>query len=273
VAKGVLFSAGAKSKFTKLDDIHYYSLAPGPIHVRTILTSILCGLHGLFLSLKQDPALLVTATDAVRKMDSTRTPQDLQKLGVAVDLTIKINQNIKARPKPPAEPTVPSTSAGGPSEAKREPLQTKPEPKPEPPKHKWLPKKDTPIEVPKVKGVLDWSKAKAKAAEPAKSTEPVKAKEPTKEKEKGKEPKPAALAKPKPLDITITDKGKRKITALMDLDDEEDDEPPHRPSKAEPESKIKAKEPVIDRSANAKVGPPKVKPIAINYSISDVSIT
>ena len=34
VAKDVSSPAGAKRKFTKLDDIHYYSLAPSPIRVR-----------------------------------------------------------------------------------------------------------------------------------------------------------------------------------------------------------------------------------------------
>lgn len=34
VAKVVSSPAGAKRKFTKLDDIHYYSLAPSPIRVR-----------------------------------------------------------------------------------------------------------------------------------------------------------------------------------------------------------------------------------------------
>jgi hypothetical protein len=214
-----------------------------------------------FSPLEQDPALLVTATDAVRKMDSTRTLQDLQKLGVAVDLTIKVNRNIKARPKPPAEPTVPSTSAdsskAGLSKTKVELSKVKLELKPEPPKPTWPPRKDTPNEVPKAKGGLDWSKAKPKGAEFAKSRGPVKANEPAKKKEK--ETKPAVLAKPKPLEFTVTDKGKRKITALMDLDDEEEDEPPQRPSKPEPEVKVEAKEVVIDRSANAKVGPPKVK--------------
>lgn len=204
-------------------------------------------------------------------MDSTRTPQDLQKLGVAVDLTIKINQSIKARPKPPAEPTIPSTTAHGgkpgPSKIKDEHLKVKSEPKPEPPKFMWPPRKDASTEVPKAKGVLDWSKARPKGTVPAKPTEPVKAKEPAKEKEKEKERKPVALAPPKPLDITITDKGKRKITALMDLDDEEEDEPLQWPLKAESEPKIEAKGPVIDRSANAKVGPPKVNTITLDSSI------
>jgi len=207
-------------------------------------------------------------------MDSTRTPQDLQKLGVAVDLTIKVNQNIKARLKPPAGPTVPSSTADGskpgPSKVKDEPLKAKPVPKPEQSKPMWPPKKDAPLEVPKAKGVLNWSKAKPKGAGPAKSIEPGKAKELVKVKEK--ETKPAALARPKPLDITITDKGKRKITALMDLDDEEEDEPLQRPLKVEPEPKIEPKELVIDRSANAKVGPPKVNPKALSSSISDVSL-
>lgn len=226
--------------------------------------------------LEQDPALLVTTTDAVRKMDSTRTPQDLQKLGIAVDLTIKVNQNIRSRPKPPAEPTVPLTSASsskpGPSKTKLEPLKTEPKPKPEPPKPIWPPKKDMPIEVPKAKakGVLDWSKAKRKGAEPAKSTGSLKVNEPPKEKEKEKETTGAALAKPKLLDITITDKGKRKITALMDLDDEEEDEPLQPPLKRGPEPKIEAKEPMVDRSANAKIGPPKVKTITLDSSISDI---
>ncbi|SRR5258706_10523401 len=208
-------------------------------------------------------------------MDSTRTPQDLQKLGVAVDLTIKINQSIKARPKPPAEPTVPSTTANGgkpgPSKIKDEPLKVKTEPKPEPPRPMWPPRKDAPIEVPKAKGVLDWSKAKPKGAGLAKSTELVKAKESATEKEKEKARKPAALARPKPLDITITNKGKRKITALMDLDDEEEDEPLQWPLKAESEPKIEAKGPVIDRSANAKIGPPKVNTIALDSSISHLT--
>ena len=219
--------------------------------------------------MEQDPALLVTATDAVRKMDSTRTPQDLQKLGVAVDLTIKINQSIKPRPKPPTALTVPSTTANGgkpgPSKIKDEHVKVKSEPKPEPPKIMWPPRKDAPIEVPKAKGVLDWSKAKPKGAVPAKPTELVKAKEPAKEKEK--DTKPAALAPPKPLDITITDKGKRKITALMDLDDEEEDEPLQWPLKTVSEPKIEAKGPVIDRSANAKIGPPKVNTIMLGSSI------
>ena len=191
-------------------------------------------------------------------MDLARTPQDLQKLGIAVDLAIKVNQNIKARPKPPPELTVLSIPADGgkpgPSQVKVEPLKTKPERKPEPPRPMWPLKKETPIEVPKAKGVLDWSKAKPKGCEPAKSTGPAKTKEPAKEREK--ETKSVVPAKPKPLDITITDKGKRKFTALLDLDDEEDDEPLQRPV---PAPKIEAKEPVIDRSANAKVGPPKVK--------------
>ena len=210
-------------------------------------------------------------------MDSTRTPQDLQKLGVAVDLTIKVNQNIKSRrPKPPAEPTVPSTTADGgkpgPSNVKEEHSKAKLERKPEPPKPNWPPKKDAPVEVLKAKGGLDWSKAKLKGAGPAKSTELAKGKALTKEKEKEKEKekKPATLAppKPKPLDITITDKGKRKITALMDLDDEESDESPQYPLKAKSEPKIEAKEPIVDRSANAKVGPPKVNIIALDSSTS-----
>lgn len=202
-------------------------------------------------------------------MDSTRTPQDLQKLGVAVDLTIKINQSIKARPKPPAEPTIPSTTANGgkpgPSKTKDEHLKVKQEPKPEPPKIIWPPRKDVPIEAPKAKGVLDWSKAKPKGAASAKPIDLVKAKESAKEKEK--ERKPVALAPPKSLDITITDKGKREITALMDLDDEEEDEPLQWPLKAESEPKIEPKEPVIDRSANAKVGPPKVNTITLDSSV------
>jgi len=209
-------------------------------------------------------------------MDSTRTPQDLQKLGTAVDLTINVNQNIKARPKPPAEPALHSTPAAGskpgPSKVKTEPLKARPEPKPEPPKTTWPPKKDTPIDLPKAKGVLDWSKAKPKGPETAKSTKPVKAKGPAKEKENEKETKPTTLTESKPLDITITDKGKRKITALMDLDDEEEDEPFQHPSKAECEPKSEAKKPVIDRSANAKVGPPKVKPITLGPSIPNVSM-
>jgi hypothetical protein len=223
--------------------------------------------------LEQDPALLVTATDAVRKMDSTRTPQDLQKLGVAVDLTIKFNQNIKVRPKPPAEPIAGGGSKPGPSKVKEQHLKAKPEPKPELPKPTWPPKKDAPTEVLKAKGVLDWSKAKPKGAGPARSTELVKGKEPAKEKEKEK--KPATLALPKPLDITITGKGKRKITALMDLDDEEEDEPLQYPLKVEDEPKIgpkiepkiEPKESRVDRSANAKVGPPKVNIIALDSSI------
>ena len=221
--------------------------------------------------MEQDPALLVTATDAVRKMDSTRTPQDLQKLGVAVDLTIKINQSIGARPKPPAEPTVPSTTVNsgkpGPPKMKDEHLKVKLEPKPEPPKPMWPPRKDASIEVPKAKGVLDWSKAKPKGTSLSKPAELVKAKKPATEKEKEKERKPAVTARPKPLDMTITDKGKRKITALMDLDDEEEDEPLQWPLKAESQPKIEDKGPVIDRSANAKVGPPKVNTIALDSSI------
>ena len=204
-------------------------------------------------------------------MDSTRTPQDLQKLGVAVDLTIKVNRNIKARPKPTAEPTVPSTGGKpGPSNVKEEHSKGKPERKPEPPKPKWPPKKDAPVEVLKAKGALDWSKAKLKGAGPTKFTELAKGKELAKEKEKEKEKKPATLAppKPKPLDITITDKGKRKITALMDLDDEESDEPPQYPLRLKSETKIEAEEPIVDRSANAKVGPPKVNIIALKSSTS-----
>ena len=34
VAKIVSFPAAAKRKFIKLDDIHYYSLAPSPVRVR-----------------------------------------------------------------------------------------------------------------------------------------------------------------------------------------------------------------------------------------------
>jgi len=201
-------------------------------------------------------------------MDSTRTPQDLQKLGIAVDLTIKVNQNIKARPKPPAEPTVSSIPADsgkpGPSKGKPEPLKNQPKPKPEPPKPMWPLKKGAPIEAPKAKGVLDWSKAKPKGGEHAKSTGPIKTKDSAK-KEKEKE---TTSAKPKPLDITITDKGKRKITALMDLDDEEEDEPLQR---LEPAPKIEAKEFVIDRSASAKVGPPKVKHTTVGSSVPNVS--
>jgi len=202
-------------------------------------------------------------------MDSTRTPQDLQKLGVAVDLTIKVNQNIKARPKPPVDSTGPSTTGGkpGPSKVKEQHLKVKPEPKPEPPKPAWPLKKDAPVEVLKAKGVLDWSKAKPKGAGPAKSTELVKGKEPAKAKEKEKEEKPVTLTQPKPLDFTITGKGKRKVTALMDLEDEEEEEPLQRPLKVEPEPKVEAKEPWIDRSANAKVGPPKVNTITLDSSI------
>ena len=212
-------------------------------------------------------------------MDSARTPQDLHKLGIAVDLTIKVNQNIKARPKPPAEPTVPSIPADGtgPSKVKAEPLKSKPEPKPEPSKPIWPLKKDTPIQVPKAKGVLDWSKAKPKGYEPAKSTGPIRTKGPAKEKEMEKEKekgiKSEAPAESGPLDITITDKGKRKITALMDLDDEEEDEPLQRPR---PAPKIEAQEPVIDRSANAKVGPPKVEhlqhPVILFLTYSSVAL-
>jgi len=39
VVKVASSPAGAKRKFTKLDDIHYYSLAPSPIRVRFFIVA------------------------------------------------------------------------------------------------------------------------------------------------------------------------------------------------------------------------------------------
>ena len=42
----------------------------------------------------QDPSLLVTTVDAVRKMDATKSPDDLRKLGIPVSNACKVSFGI-----------------------------------------------------------------------------------------------------------------------------------------------------------------------------------
>lgn len=62
-----------------------YSIEPSRFMVRFTFD-----IRASNLRLMQDPALLVTTVDAVRKMDADRSTEELQKLGIPISAACKV---------------------------------------------------------------------------------------------------------------------------------------------------------------------------------------
>ncbi|CAG7849366.1 SubName: Full=Uncharacterized protein {ECO:0000313/EMBL:CCA78082.1} [Serendipita indica DSM 11827] len=178
----------------------------------------------------EDPSLLVTTVDAVRKMDASRTIDELKSLGIPISNACKVNKNIKAK-KP--NQTIASTSAGSKPTTKEEKnpgaAKSKEEVKPAPVAKSIAPKAETS----KKQVGLDWSKAKSKDAPKTEASKPS-TQDKTSAQKKGK----AAVRE--------ASRGTKRPTPP---DEKEDDKPPKSkprtsaPVKTEP--KIRAKKGVL----------------------------
>ncbi|KAG8835224.1 hypothetical protein FRC17_004786 [Serendipita sp. 399] len=76
-----------KPSFRTVRAVHIYSLEPSTF---------------------RDPSLLVTTVDAVRKIDATRSQEELGKLGIPISKACKYNTNIKGKPKVPQTSSQPT---------------------------------------------------------------------------------------------------------------------------------------------------------------------
>ncbi|CCA78082.1 hypothetical protein PIIN_01755 [Serendipita indica DSM 11827] len=208
--------------------------APSPMAEKTVRQKILIvpeeNLESCKSTFKTDPSLLVTTVDAVRKMDASRTIDELKSLGIPISNACKVNKNIKAK-KP--NQTIASTSAGSKPTTKEEKnpgaAKSKEEVKPAPVAKSIAPKAETS----KKQVGLDWSKAKSKDAPKTEASKPS-TQDKTSAQKKGK----AAVRE--------ASRGTKRPTPP---DEKEDDKPPKSkprtsaPVKTEP--KIRAKKGVL----------------------------
>lgn len=210
-----------KSTFKNVRGVHIYSIEPSNF---------------------MDPSLLVTTVDAVRKMDASRTIDELKSLGIPISNACKVNKNIKAK-KP--NQTIASTSAGSKPTTKEEKnpgaAKSKEEVKPAPVAKSIAPKAETS----KKQVGLDWSKAKSKDAPKTEASKPS-TQDKTSAQKKGKAAVREASVSSSATSETQAKRGTKRPTPP---DEKEDDKPPKSkprtsaPVKTEP--KIRAKKGVL----------------------------
>ncbi|KIM33153.1 hypothetical protein M408DRAFT_14022 [Serendipita vermifera MAFF 305830] len=209
--------------------------------------------------INQDPSLLVTTVEAVRKVDATKTADDLRKLGIPIGSACKYNASIKGKTKAPvqAQPTASTSKQAATAtkevNAKVKPEKVKQEPKPEPTLKKEVPKTtlakkpSTTVQT----GGLDWGKAKPKATAKAAPEKPKPA-------EKGAIQRAPSVS----LSATSDPKPKRGIkrpTPPSGDEDEEDLKPPKAKARMSAPSKattVRAKNGVLLSDDEDEDGPP-----------------